>query len=117
MLTVRLCAAGLSFVAFATALVVGLVAENDYVTIVTRALSAMAVFYVLGNILGRVGQVAIEQSFERQKEAIEQEVKAEYESDEIEVGELLDDISGADVEAVAGNTAQAQEPELVGAAN
>ena len=114
MLTVRLCAAGLSFVAFATALIVGLVAENDYVTIVTRALSAMAVFYVIGNILGRVGQVAIEQSFERQKEAIEQEVRAEFSSGgdessvpddvEIETPDVLEEIQN-----------QVEEPELVGA--
>ncbi len=113
MLTVRLCAAGLSFVAFATALIIGLVAENDYVTIVTRALSAMAVFYVLGVILGHVGQVAIEQSFERQKEAIEQEVKNEF---DIEDAELVDSVD-ADVEAEPSTRVQrkpARDVELVG---
>ena len=112
MLTVRLCSAGLSFVAFATALLVGLVAENDYVTIVTRALSAMAVFYVLGNILGRVGQVAIEQSFERQKEAIEQEVKAEFEYDEIELAESAENDSV--VEDAKSQKMPVEETELVG---
>lgn len=79
MLTVRLCAAGLSFVAFATALMIGLVSGNDYLTIVTRALTSMFVFYVLGTILGRIGQIAIEESFEREKQAIEEEIKAEFE--------------------------------------
>ena len=114
MLTVRLCAAGLSFVAFATALIIGLVSDNDYITIVTRALTIMVVFYVLGAVLGRVGQIAIEESFERDKAAIEAEVKAEFEKkNEGSVSEGVEMVS-SDVELIDDDQPGAEEPQLVG---
>jgi len=113
MLTVRLCAAGLSFVAFATALIIGLWSDIDYITIVSRALTVMLVFYILGAIFGRVGQIAIEECFEREKIAIETEVQAEFakknqssQSDEQE--------ESSDVELVGNGKFVAEEPQLVG---
>ena len=102
MLTVRLCAAGLSFVAFATALVIGLVSDNDYLTIVTRALTCMFVFYVLGTVVGHIGQIAIEESFEREKEAIDGEIKAEFEHKKSSGGLDDEDLSeiSSDVELI-----------------
>ncbi len=112
MLTVRLCAAGLSFVAFATALVIGLLSDNDYITIVTRALTIMFVFYFLGNIIGRIGQIAIEESFEREKAAIEAEVNAEFEKKNAEAE--LDELSESDDMLNDNDHAGAEEPQLVG---
>ncbi len=113
MLTVRLCAAGLSLVAFATALVIGLWSDIDYITIVTRALYVMLVFYVLGNIVGRIGQIAIEDCFEREKAAIEAEVRAEFEKkNEGSVSEVDGEI-GSGFELLDDNESEAEEPGLV----
>lgn len=117
MLTVRLCAAGLSFIAFATALVIGLLSDNEYVTIVNRALTIMVVFYVLGAFVGKIGQIAVEESFEREKAAIEAEVKAEFEKKKSEEAAEYADLEEVSSEegSVAVNQSGAEKARPVGA--
>lgn len=114
MLTVRLCAAGLSFIAFATALIVGLLSDNGYVTIVSRALTTMLVFYVLGAVVGKIGNIAMEESFEREKAAIEAEVKAEFEKKQSEEATEEDELeevgSGARSTRVSQPRAEQAQP-------
>lgn len=55
----------MAFLAFGCALIIGLVVENPFVTVVLRALAAMAIFYCLGVLLASLGQRAIQENFDQ----------------------------------------------------
>ncbi|MBN2212167.1 MAG: hypothetical protein JW709_12285 [Sedimentisphaerales bacterium] len=73
----RVCAAGLAFLAFSCALIIGLCAGNPFVTVVGRALQIMGVFFVLGLIFGVIGEKAVKENFETQAEAVRQQMQSE----------------------------------------
>jgi TctA family transporter len=64
-------AATLSLVAFATCLVLGMVAENSFTTIILRALGAMIVTLVLGLVLGAMGQKMIDENLSQSQKKSE----------------------------------------------
>ena len=52
----------MSLLAFALCLVMGILAENPFGTVVVRALGAMVVTLIVGMVLGAMGQKMIEES-------------------------------------------------------
>ena len=59
---VRRIAATMALIAFALCLVMGIVAENDYVTTVSRALKAMAVTFFVGLVVGSMAQRMLDEN-------------------------------------------------------
>jgi uncharacterized membrane protein YfcA len=67
-------AVAMSLLAFALCLVMGILAENAFGTVVLRALGAMVVTLVIGMVLGAMGQKMIEENLrppEKNKEISE----------------------------------------------
>jgi hypothetical protein len=62
----HLCAAGLALLAFTTSLVIGLVVNNTFVTVVQRSVVALVFFYALGFLLAVLGQKVIRENFNNQ---------------------------------------------------
>lgn len=63
---------------FSMSLVIGLIAQNDYITVVGRALAVMGLFYIMGSILSIIGQKVVQENFDKNVQAthpIEGEVK------------------------------------------
>ena len=79
-MTTKICGAGLGFLAFAVSLVIGLWTENPFITIVSRSLIVMGLFYILGCCLAGIGQKVINENVENEKQRIQQEIAAEIES-------------------------------------
>ena len=69
-MTVHVCGAGMACLGFCCSLVIGLLAGNSFVTIVSRAVVVLAMFYVFGCILAGIGQKVIQQNFDREVEAV-----------------------------------------------
>lgn len=63
----RVISSVLGLMGFFTALMVGLIAGNTGVTIVLRALLAMAICAVVGRIIGAVGEVCVREYLEKYK--------------------------------------------------
>jgi hypothetical protein len=64
-------AASLALVAFAICLVVGGIhADNPFGTTVGRALVAMAVTYVIGLVIGAMGQKVVEENLKSEEEKL-----------------------------------------------
>ena len=66
----HLCGAGLGFLGFGLSLIIGLIIQNSYITIVARSLVVMIVFYILGNIMFAIGQKVVNQNFDEEVETI-----------------------------------------------
>jgi putative Mn2+ efflux pump MntP len=64
-------AATTSLIAFAICLVMGMVAENPFSTILLRALAAMGVTLIVGMVLGAMGQKMIEENIRDQEKSRE----------------------------------------------
>ena len=71
-------AAVISLVAFATCLAIGsFQADNGFMTVVSRALLAMGVTFVIGLILGWMAQKMLEENLKVEKKKLEEsEVKS-----------------------------------------
>lgn len=67
----------MAFLGFGCALIIGLVVENPFVTVVLRGLAAMAVFYCLGAVLASLGQRAIQENFEQYTQEQQQQSQLE----------------------------------------
>lgn len=65
---VQICGAAFALLAFASSLVIGLLVENSFVTLVLRALAALLVFYFLGCLLAVLGQRVIHENFQQEKQ-------------------------------------------------
>ena len=87
---VRIIATCFAFVAFATALVCGLTAGNPTGTIITRAIVAMVVCYIVGFILGTLGRHAIQEHVDQYKK----DHPVRPSEDEV-VDEVIDEPDGA----------------------
>ena len=59
----HLCAAALGLLGFTFSLIIGLWAQNPFVTVILRALAGLVVFYILGALLSVVGQKVILENF------------------------------------------------------
>ena len=59
---VRRIAATMALIAFALCLVMGIVAENDYVTTLSRALKAMVVTFFVGLAVGAMAQRMLDEN-------------------------------------------------------
>ena len=79
-MTTKICGAGLGFLAFAVSLIIGLWTENPFITIVSRSLIVMCLFYILGCCLAGVGQKVIIENIEDEKKRIQQEATTENDS-------------------------------------
>ena len=64
-------AATTSLIAFAVCLVMGMLAENPFATILLRALAAMVVTLVVGMVLGAMGQKMIEENLKSAEKSSE----------------------------------------------
>ncbi len=64
-------AASLALIAFATCLVMGIVAENPFSTVILRALGALVVTLVVGLVLGAMGQKMLEENVTASKKNME----------------------------------------------
>ena len=70
----------MAFLGFAVSLVIGLWVGNPFITVVTRALAVLFLFYILGCVLAGLGQKVIVENFEIEAEIIN--AKAQTENDE-----------------------------------
>ena len=68
----RRIAACLALLAFATCLVAGIGADNTFATTVCRALLAMAVTFVIGLVLGVMGQRMIDEDLRPREEKLKE---------------------------------------------
>ena len=59
----NLCAAAFGLLGFSLSLIIGLWAQNPFVTVILRALAGLVVFYILGTVLSVVGQKVILENF------------------------------------------------------
>ena len=71
----RVCAAGLALLAFSCALIIGLCVGNPFVSVVFRALQIMLVFYVLGLILGIIGEKAVKENFDAEADMVRKQMQ------------------------------------------
>ena len=62
----------LALIAFATSLVAGIGADNTFVTTVYRALLAMVVTFVIGLILGVMGQRMLDENLRTREEKLKE---------------------------------------------
>ena len=76
----HLCAAAVAFVAFSVSLIIGLLVNNPFVTVVLRSLFALMVFYFLGLIIAGLGQMVIIENFNAESEALIAQAVAEHEA-------------------------------------
>ena len=98
----HICGAGLAFLAFSATLVIGLWVHNPFVTIITRALQMLVLFYLLGYVLAAVGIKAVQENFE---EEVKQHQASQQES--VDVAEEVDS-AALDSDARSGQAAQNQ---------
>lgn len=87
-MTIHLCGAGLAFLGFGLSLIIGLWVDNPFITVVSRSLVVLVVFYVLGYLLALIGQKVIVSNFEREKLAALAQIAS---SDQDEETDLPDD--------------------------
>ena len=80
-LTNNLCGAGFAFFGFAVAPIIGLVADNGFVTIILRGLAVLVLFYILGLALATVGHKAVEENFQAQADVVRAEENATAEQE------------------------------------
>ena len=66
----RFTGACLGLIAFAIAIVAGLSVHNPPMLILSRAVGALAVFCVLGLLLGAVAQAVLNEHYRRRQEAV-----------------------------------------------
>lgn len=59
----------MAFLAFTISLFIGLLVNNSFITIVSRGLVVMFVFYVLGCVLAGMGQKVVRENFEDEAES------------------------------------------------
>lgn len=64
-LTIHLCGAGLGFLGFAISMIIGLVVNNPFTTLVLRSLFVLLVFYIMGCFLAFLGNLIIKENFEQ----------------------------------------------------
>jgi hypothetical protein len=83
-LSTHLCGAGLALLGFSASLIIGLWANNPFVTVVLRALCVLVLFYVMGCVLSVIGQKVVEENFEKEIEAFKEENQNPDYSEEIE---------------------------------
>ncbi len=69
------CGAGLGFLAFGISLLIGLWVDNPFITLVTRALKLLVIFFFIGSILGHLGLKVIHENYEQLR--AEDELEAE----------------------------------------
>ena len=87
----RTCATGIAFIGFSMSLIIGLIAQNDYITVVGRALAVMGLFYIIGSILSIIGQKVVQENFDNEVLA------AEHFGDEMEEPDMEDQASVTEV--------------------
>jgi len=73
---IHICGAGMGLLAFSVSLVIGLVVNNSFVTIVARSLLVLFLFYLLGCVLSALGQIVVKEHFDRQVRALESQTVA-----------------------------------------
>ncbi|MBN2374922.1 MAG: hypothetical protein JXD22_00875 [Sedimentisphaerales bacterium] len=64
-MTIHLCGAGLGFLGFAISMIIGLVVNNPFTTLVLRSLFVLLVFYIMGCFLAFLGNLIIKENFEQ----------------------------------------------------
>ncbi len=104
----QLCGAGMAFVGFSISLIIGLYAGNSYITIVSRSLGVMAVFYILGCILSLIGQKVIRENFDDEVERLAAELQetdagdvVPYDESQENTGDVIADVSDSEPLAAA----------------
>jgi len=61
----------MGFLAFSVSLIIGLIVNNPFVTVVGRSLLMLFLFYVLGCVLSALGHLVVKEHFDRQVQALE----------------------------------------------
>ena len=69
-MTTHLCGAGMAFLGFGLSLIIGLWVENSFVTVVSRGIVVLFLFYIIGCFLAGLGQKVIVENFEAEAEVI-----------------------------------------------
>jgi len=101
-MNIHSCGGGLAFLGFAVSMIIGLQAENSFVTIVIRSVLVLVIFYPLGCILAALGQKVVRDHFEHEIE----ERRKNSEAEEQAVSEV-EPVSAEEAESVlepAANT-------------
>jgi len=75
-LTTRLCGAGMAFLGFGVSLLIGLSVGNTFVTVVTRGLVVLFLFYLLGYVLAGLGQKVVIENFDAEAESLQNDAQA-----------------------------------------
>ena len=70
----HLCGAGLGFLGFSASLIIGLYVNNSFVEVILRALFVLLAFYILGYILALMGLKIIQENFDNEIEASQNEL-------------------------------------------
>ena len=73
--------------ALGVSLLMGLKVDNPATVILTRALGAMAIFYMIGGILGTIAETVIEEHFRLKQEEHEAMQAAQAAQDRVELDE------------------------------
>ena len=69
-LQTQICAAAMAFLAFTVSMIIGLVVDNPFVTVIGRSIVVMFIFYALGAVLSMIGQKVIQENFEAQADTL-----------------------------------------------
>ncbi|MBI9017119.1 MAG: hypothetical protein JEZ07_07660 [Phycisphaerae bacterium] len=78
-MTTHVFAAGFGFLAFAVSLLIGMIVNNTYQTVVWRSLKVMVLFYILGCIVSAIGFKVIQENFEAEIEGTQAESESQTE--------------------------------------
>ena len=89
-MTTHVCGAGMAFLGFSLSLIIGLWVNNSFITVVQRGLVVLVLFYVLGCLLAGLGQKAVQENFDAQVDALDQEPEADT-TREARAGESMED--------------------------
>ena len=70
----HLCGAGLGFLGFSLCLIIGLYVNNSFIEVIRRALVILVLFYLLGYILARLGSKIIQENFDHEIQAAQNQM-------------------------------------------
>jgi ABC-type proline/glycine betaine transport system permease subunit len=101
----RIIATSLALVAFATAVVGGIWADNPALTTIARALVAMVVCYLVGSIIGSIAQRVIDENIQNYKQAnpAQDDIASTPQATELSDSSTSDDSDVVIVQPVSGS--------------
>ena len=61
----------MGFMGFTISLIIGMLADNTFITVVLRGLAVLVAFYLLGLLVATIGHKAVEENFKNEMEALQ----------------------------------------------